>query len=190
MLKTKTFLAKAFAIVMISGLLVSLNLIPGAAVSQTITITPAADAYVDASQAGSNHGTSTTLRVDASPVVNSYLRFVVPNLNGQTISQANLRIHANSGSTQGLVVKAVSNNTWGETTITYTNAPAAGITLASSPAVTSGSWVTLNVSSFVKTQGTFSFSVSTPGSTAISLSARESGANAPQLILRDRKSVV
>lgn len=183
MLKTKNILARAIAIVMICGSLVSLNLIHGAAVSQTSNINPAADAYVDASQATTNHGSATTLRVDASPVVTSYLRFVLPSLNGQTISQASLRVHANSGSTQGLVVKAVSNNSWGETTITYANAPTAGNSLASSPAVTPGSWVTLNVSSYVKTQGTFSFSLSTPGSTAISLSARESGANAPQLIL-------
>jgi hypothetical protein len=40
-----------------------------------VTINPVADAYVIASSASSNYGTSVSLRVDSSPVTRSYLRF-------------------------------------------------------------------------------------------------------------------
>ena len=58
-----------------------------------------------------------------------------------------------------------------------------GSTLATSSAVVSGSWVTLDVTAYVTGEGVYSFGISTPGSTAISLSSRESGADAPQLIV-------
>lgn len=155
--------------------------IPGQ--SQNLSFIPVADAYVNAASASTNYGGSTSLRVDASPVVKSYLRFSVRGLGGQAISQARLLIYASSSSTQGLVAQAVANNTWGETTLNSTNAPALGNTLASSPAVTGGTWVTLDVTSYVTAEGTFSFGVTTPGSTAISLASRESGANSPKLIV-------
>ena len=183
MFKKKPYLVRFFITLLITGLLASLFLIPSAASTQNLTFIPVADAYVDPSQPTSTFGSATTLRVDGSPIVNSYMRFSVLGVGGQTISQVRLLIHANSGSSQGLVAKSVANNTWGESTLNYSNAPATGSTLATSVAVTSGIWVTLDVTSFVTGDGTYSFGVSTPGATAISLSSRESGASAPQLIV-------
>ncbi len=154
-----------------------------ASTQSTMTFTPVADAYVSASYPSTNYGTGTTLRVDGSPDVHSYLRFSLSGLSGQTITAATLRIYANTGSTSGLTARAVSDNTWGETTITYNNMPALGTSLGSSTAVTAGTWVSMDVSAFVKAEGTYSLGVITPGGTAISLASRESGANAPQLVL-------
>src|SRR5512142_1991215 len=151
--------------------------------ASSLTLMPDADSYVSASYPTTNYGTATTLRVDGSPDVRSYLRFSVTGLNGQTITQATLRIHANSSGSAGLTAEAVSDNTWGETTINYNNMPAMGGSLSSSGAVASGSWASMDVTSYVQSEGTYSFGVITPGSTAISLSSRESGADAPQLIL-------
>jgi hypothetical protein len=116
-------------------------------------------------------------------VVNSYLRFTVPSLGGKSISQVRLLIWANSASSTGIAAKTVADNTWGETTITASNAPPMGSTLATSPAVVTGTWITYTVTSYVTGQGTFSFGLSTSGATAISLASRESGAHAPQLIV-------
>jgi hypothetical protein len=149
----------------------------------SFTLTPVADSYVDTSNAGANFGTATTFRVDGSPVVNSYLRFTVPSLSGGTISQVRLLIWANSASSTGIAAKTVADNTWGETTITASNAPPMGSTLATSPAVVTGTWVTYDVTTYIIGQGTFSFGLSTSGATAISLASRESGAHAPQLIV-------
>jgi hypothetical protein len=152
-------------------------------VSQSITFTPDADTYVNAGSTGTNYGTSIALRADASPDVHSYLRFSVSGLGGKTISKARLMIFANSSLTQGINAVAVTDNTWGEVTMNYTNAPPLGGTLATSGAIATGSWVTLDVTSYITGEGTFSLGIVTPSSTAISLASRETGANSPQLII-------
>ncbi len=147
----------------------------------SVTIHPIADAYVVQTSATTNYGTGPTLRVDNNPNIKSYLRFNITNLSG--ITAAKLRLYSNSSSTSGITVKTESNDNWGETTLTYANAPAAGSSLDTSAAVKKGTWISMNVSAYVTGNGMWSFVVSTPGSTAISLAARESGANAPQLII-------
>ena len=151
--------------------------------SSAVTFSDQADTYVSASYPNTNYGSATTLRADGSPDVHSYLRFSVSGLNGQPITRARLRFYMNSGSSAGLVAQAVSDNTWGETAVTFNNAPSLGNTLATSGAVTAGTWTTLDVTTYVTGEGTYSFGVTTPGSTAISFASREAGANAPQLIL-------
>ena len=120
--------------------------------------------------------------MDGSPIVNSYLRFTVSGLSG-TITQVRLLIHANSAGSQGIRAVAVADNSWGETTITFNNAPALGSVLATSAAFVSGATVTLDVTGYITGNGTFSFGITDPTATAISLASRESGANAPQLII-------
>jgi acid phosphatase type 7 len=142
-----------------------------------------ADAYVDKSHASTNFGTSNTLRVDNSPVVNSYLRFTVQGVGLRTISRVRLLVYAYSASSQGITVRTVVDNSWGEKTITANNAPAMGITLVTSPPVASRIWVALDVSAYVTGEGTYSFGLSTSGSTAISLASRESITFSPQLIV-------
>ena len=149
----------------------------------SLTFNPVANSYVDTSNASRNYGTSSALRVDGSPIVNSYLRFNVTGVGASSISQVRLLIYANSGSSSGITAKTVADNTWGETTITASNAPAMGSTLGTSPKVVAGTWITLDVTSYITGDGTFSFGASTAGGTAISLASRESGANAPQLII-------
>ena len=78
---------------------------------------------------------------------------------------------------------AVSDTGWGEKTMIYSNAPALGSVLSSSGAVTANNWVTFDVTSSVTTDGLYAFGITTPSSTAMSVASRESGANAPQLIL-------
>jgi hypothetical protein len=65
-----------------------------------------------------NYGTSTTLRTDNSPDLNSYLRFDVQGLTG-SVTSATLGIYANSSSSVGYDLYAVTDNTWTETGITY-----------------------------------------------------------------------
>ena len=143
--------------------------------SQSALFTPVADTYVNSASPATNYGSLTTLRADGSPDVHSYLRFSVQGLAGRPITRARLLIFANSATGSGISAKAVSDNTWGELTTNFNNAPALGSTLASSGAVTTGTWVTLDVTSYVTTEGTYSFGVITPGATAISMASREIG---------------
>ena len=144
--------------------------------------TPVADSYVNAGSPASNFGTSTTLRADASPDVHSYLRFDVQGLSG-TVTKATLRVFANSASNVGCTANSVSDNTWTESTITYDNAPPVGSALGSSPPFGAGVWVSIDMTAYITGDGSYDVALTTPGSTAVSFASRESGANAPQLII-------
>jgi hypothetical protein len=147
----------------------------------TVTVVPAADSYVDVSLPTKNNGTLTGLRVDGSPVVRSFVRFDVTGLTG-TVTNATLRIFPTSSQATGLTVFSVADNTWGETTITDSNAPPFGTGLGTSGSVTTGAWTNVNVTSAVTGNGQFSFGLSTTNATALALSSRE-GANPPQLVI-------
>ncbi len=148
--------------------------------SSSITLTPVADAYVQSAAAGSNYGLSSQLRTDASPDVRSFLRFDLSAVSGQ-IADAKLRMRAGSANPTGFDVRSVASNGWGETTITHSNAPAAGAVTASSGAVTTGTWAELNVTSLAQPGALMSVAMTSTSSTATSYSSREAGANAPKL---------
>jgi hypothetical protein len=147
-----------------------------------LTFTPVADSYVDASAPTVNNGTKTTLRTDGSPIVNSYLRFSVSGITG-TVTRVRLLIFANSALNTGITANAVADNTWSETTLNFNNAPAMGSALVTSSSIATGTWVTLTVTGYITADGIYSFGITDPSATAISLASRESGANAPQLII-------
>ena len=147
-----------------------------------VSFTPSADVYVDSSNPGLNYGLKTTLRVDGSPFVNGYLRFNLNGLHGSVI-QARLRIYANSASSSGIGALAVNDNNWDEAGITYNNAPSMGNIIGTSNPVAAGTWKEMDVTSLVSGNGLVSFGLKTAGSTAISFASRESGANAPQLVV-------
>jgi hypothetical protein len=141
-----------------------------------------ADAYVNSGSITTNYGSATTLRADASPDVHSYLRFNVQGLSG-TLTRATLRIFANSSSSLGCNANSVSDNTWSESTITYSNAPSVGGVISSSTPFGAGVWITLDVTAYITGNGTYNLGLTTPSSTAISFASREAGTNAPQLII-------
>ena len=148
----------------------------------SLTFTPVADSYVNADSPTTNYGTLTTLRIDGSPIVRSYLRFNVQGLSG-TVTRATLRIFANSATSSSCVANIVGDNTWSESTINYSNAPPLGSALGSSGPISTGTWLSMDVTTYVTGNGTYSLALTTPGGTAVSLASRESGANAPQLII-------
>jgi hypothetical protein len=137
---------------------------------------------VNADGPTTNYGTSTTLRIDGSPIVRSYLRFTVQGLGG-TVTRATLRIFANSAATSGSVANVVNDNTWSENTINYNNAPPLSSALGSSGPISAGTWFNMDVTVYITGNGTYNLALITPGSTAISLASRESGVNTPQLII-------
>ncbi len=158
--------------------------------STAVTFKPVADSYVDSSNTGVNKGTENQIRVDGSPAVNSYLRFDIQNIQS-TITSATLRIFANSNQSLGFSVRGVADNNWQEGVINFTNAPAFSQTVTgSSGPVTGGNWYSVDVSSLARVNGFVSFALTTSNQTAISLASRESGGNAPQLIVNTGGSVI
>jgi cell division septation protein DedD len=151
-------------------------------IASTFTFVPTIDSYVDASNPSTNYSSLTSLRVDGSPIVRSYLRFNVEGLSGN-VARATLLIYANSASNTGFTAHSVSDNSWFELIINYDNAPPMGDALGSSGAFTAGTWVRIDVTPYITGNAAYSFGLTTPGTTAISLASSESGANAPQLII-------
>jgi Zn-dependent metalloprotease len=148
----------------------------------TFTFSPLADAYVNAGSPTSNYGSSTALRMDASPDLHSYLRFNVQGLSGP-VTRATLRVYANSASSLGCTVHSVSDNTWSESTINYNNAPAAGGPLRSSGAFGAAVWIEIDLTPYITGNGTYNLALLTSSSTAVSFASREAGTNGPQLII-------
>lgn len=174
----------AFLFTLPLGLFILLSTVSSSPTSAatSITFVPVADSYVNSGSPTSNYGTSAQLRADASPVTNSYIRFNITGLSGN-ITSATLRVYATSSQSTGYTAATVGDNTWGETTINYSNAPALGSSLASTGAVSANTWTSVNVTAYITGNGTFSVGLATTNSTALAMSSRETGANAPQLVV-------
>jgi archaellum component FlaF (FlaF/FlaG flagellin family) len=146
-----------------------------------LTFTSIADAYVSSGTPAGNFGTATQLRLDATPEQRGYVKFDVQV--GAPIRRAKLRIFTGSASTIGFEVRGVTDSSWGETTITFANAPAASTTVTgTSGGYAAGAWVEIDVTSLVTGSGLVTIALTTTSNTALPLSSRE-GANAPQLIV-------
>ena len=147
---------------------------------QVTTVVPVADSYVEQLSPTRNNGNSASLRIDGSPIVRTYLRFDVAGVTGQ-LEKATLRLFTNSNS-PGHDVRATSN-TWGETTINYSNAPAPSADVSgASFGGDAGQWTTAEVTPLVSGNGTVSMAVDTDHSSAINYASRQS-ANPPQLVI-------
>ena len=147
-----------------------------------LTFNPSADAYVMSTFPSTNYGSATNLRVDSSPVTRSYLRFAVSGVGSGTVQSAILRIYTNSANTTGFAVHGVTDNTWSEGGITYSNSPAVGSVINNSAAFGASVWVAVDVTSYVKADGTYDLAIDSTNTTNTSLAAREA-ANAPQLVV-------
>ncbi|TAK59687.1 MAG: DNRLRE domain-containing protein, partial [Dehalococcoidia bacterium] len=181
----------AGAALIIAAMAWSFGALRGASAAPTTYVnSPVADAFVWATQPSNNYGASKSIRVDGSPLMASYLRFDVPALDGP-VTRATLMVYANSRSSAGWDVHAVADSTWGERTITFNNAPPMGsATFASSGAFAGGDWTSADVTSLVTGSGPLSVALTTSGGTQVNLASRESGANAPRLVIETAGSSV
>jgi hypothetical protein len=155
--------------------------IPGQATS--VAFSPTADTYVNEGNPLSNYGKSPFMRINQSPDIHGYMRFNVTGLNGKTITAVKLRIYANNSNPQGINITNLVNGKWEETTLDYAHAPGTGNVLASSGEITAGSWISMDLTSFITGEGTYDLGITTTGPKAANLATRESGIYAPQLII-------
>ncbi len=151
-----------------------------AATSTSSTVKATADAYVSSAAPSVNYGSSKSLRIDASPIVRSYLRFDLRAVSG-TVTSARLTLFADSASTAGYSV-ARSGDAWTESGITWSNAPAPGAVFASSAPFASGTAVSVDVTPAVTAGCVVDLVVIGRNSTAVRFDSREA-ANPPSLAL-------
>ncbi|WP_374967716.1 DNRLRE domain-containing protein [Terrabacter sp. BE26] len=144
----------------------------------TVSVVASADAYVASNAPDANFGSGTTLQADASPVNIIYLKFDVTNF---TAAPDQVLLHVYTRSTGTTPVKlAVEPSSWTESGITYNNRPALGTLVANSGALTAGTWISIDVTKYVQSNGTYSFALTT-GATAVRLFDSRESANAPYL---------
>ena len=153
------------------------------AMPSSLTFSPDADTYVNATSPDSNYGGAMTFRLDSTPDVRAYVRFIVKGLAGMSIAHARMMIYSNQGSSLGFQIQSVADNSWGERTTNYGNAPALGGVLAASGPISAGSWVTIDLSAYITGEGMYTFGISTTSKSALSFPTRESGQDAPQLVI-------
>jgi hypothetical protein len=182
------------ALVVVAGVIVLATVTGAASLARaamtTITLNPVADASVDLSVPATKYGSSTSLRVDASPTVRSYLRFSLASVTG-TVTKATLLIWAKSSQTTGYDGFALADPgaSWSESTISYSNAPALDTTkIGSSGPVTTGTWTSMDVTQLASAGHVLNLAVATTSNTALALASRESGATSPQLVVETTSS--
>ena len=152
-------------------------------VTNAFTFTPAADAYITKTMPTSNFGTSNMLRLYGGPLGASYLRFEIQGLP-DTVVQATLRLYAHNESNYGFQVRAITNNAWDESTITYGNAPPIGRLITLSEPFDARQWTSVDLTSLVRGDGTYSIVLITFNNTPFSLASRDAiSPYRPQLVV-------
>ncbi|MFI6226424.1 right-handed parallel beta-helix repeat-containing protein [Micromonospora echinospora] len=142
-------------------------------------VTPTADAWVDSMDPATNHGTG-SLKVDGLPVAVAYLRFDAQGVDPEP--SALLRFHVETSSSTGVEVRAVGDEPWQETTLTYHDAPPLGAVVGSSGPVSAGTWVSVDVSALVTGDGPVTVALTTGNDTGVRITSRE-GTAKPELLV-------
>ncbi len=154
------------------------------ALPASITFNVQADTYVNSGLPGSNYGSATVFRLLGSPSdLHAYLRFNVAGLAGAPVVRARLRVYTTTNASVGISAVRVADNSWVETAVNYTTAPPLGSLIAASGPITANNWATIDVTPYITGEGLYSFGLTTTSTSTLSFAARESGANAAQLII-------
>ena len=140
-----------------------------------MTLTPIADAYVSSSSPNGSHGTGYELDVDGSPDKIAYFTFDLSSLGG-TVMSAQFTINSSwDGTVDGGNIQDVSDTSWTESALTYTNRPAlSGVNIASLGPVAPYASATADVTSGVSGNGLLGLAITSTSNDGVAYDARES----------------
>lgn len=144
-----------------------------------------ADASVYAgTNSGKNFGSETVLKVDGSPIVNTYMKFDLSSLAGKNIKGAVLRLK-NSTSVDSNINVNSTVTTWVENTIKYTNKPVAGTAITSFKSGTAEYPAYVDLTNFVNTNkgGVVSILMTTSSADGYYFNSKEATSDKPTLIV-------
>jgi len=182
----RTYITRAAGVIVVFFAGMSLAILPGSRfdvrAQNSQSFTASADTYVYSDKPTSNYASSPKLRVDASPVTQSYLRFDVQGVTG-TVTKATLSIFTVSASSIGFDVRPVADTLWQESGITFAAAPPMGAAVTGSSGLfATGAWTQVDVTSAVTGSGSYSFGLTTTSTANMSLASRET-TTPPQLVV-------
>ena len=150
----------------------------------TLRLAPSADATIKASSASANFGSANSLEIDNSPNINTLMKFDVTGINGRKVTNAKLRLYVTNQSNLGGIFKRVSNTTWTESGVNWSNAPAQDTsTIASFASIARNTWVELNLTSLITADGTYAIRGSSTSSDGAAYNSKEASTNKPELVI-------
>jgi hypothetical protein len=154
-----------------------------APLGSVVSFRPVADAWVNEASPNQNLGGTTRLNVDGRAINTAFLRFDVTGLTAP-VRSAWIELEVVQASSDGGTVHSVSDNTWGESTITFNNQPAIdGPALDSTGPVSVGAILQLDVTPAIDQDGQYSFAITGDGSDGWSVRSREGSPNTPMLFV-------
>jgi chitodextrinase len=146
-----------------------------------LNFAPSHDATISKSSSTRNYGTSTELRADNSPVYQYLLKFNVTGIGTRTVTGANLQLYVANYSAKGGNFYGTTSTSWGESTVTWANAPTVSTSLLTSLGIVNeGQYAQVNLSNYITHDGVYSLRVSTTNKDAAIFASKES-ATRPQL---------
>lgn len=140
------------------------------------------DATIRENRPDRNYGDDVEVEGDGSPIKVGLLRFTVPELGGQSVQSATLRLFVDNSSSAGGTF-SLADNGWSESTVTWNTAPASGSEVGTVGDVDSGTWVELDVTAAVVANGDISFRFSSSARNGVGYQSKEGGPNGAQLVL-------
>ena len=146
------------------------------------TFNPAADSFIVDDMPGSNQGSAPLLRTRGTRM-QSFLRFDVQDLVG-SVTTATLRLYVNSNYGSGYAVYYVSDNSWQEASINYTNAPALEELIYTSETAVPNTWIEVDVTPYVQADGVYNFAIVGTNDQQLTFSSRD-GSFQPELYIVD-----
>jgi hypothetical protein len=150
------------------------------AASSELLLTPRADAFVNKTAPRRNYGSAARLGVDRRPLMRSYLKFRVPELEGE-VQSVTLRVYASGPSVGGLNVRSAGAE-WREDRITWNRQPFRADLVGGSPRVRAGGWTEIELDVTSVQTGRVAFSLLPRIGADIRLRSSES-AKPPQLVI-------
>jgi hypothetical protein len=139
-----------------------------------LTFAPDADTWIQSDTPDANFGSKQVIKVDDSPVKDGLLRFTVSGVGSSMVASAVLRLYCTDGSSDGGSVYRVADNGWDETTVTWNTAPTSDVSpIGSLGPVATGAWATLDVTSLVVGDGTYSVEIAKGTTNAAFYSTKE-----------------
>ncbi|HEX6292697.1 MAG TPA: DNRLRE domain-containing protein [Herpetosiphonaceae bacterium] len=158
-----------------------------------IAVPAIADTSVSAEFPDQNFGLERSLANDANPEEQSFLRFAVEGIPGP-IASATLRLYVlNPSPAASGTVWSMTNTTWDESGVTYTNRPAIdGAPVGGFDHAADDSWVEVNVTSIVAGPGVYSFGISQTGDDGVNFASRDhnNAGRRPHLLITTTEAAV
>ena len=177
--------ASAALVLTLTAVLVSALISADASATTTFTFGPDADATIRADEPDATGGTGLKLSADNSPVMNTLMRFSVTGVGSDIVQSAKLRLYNVNPSNVGGVFARVADNSWSETGVTWNTAPTADPTpLATLGPVALNTWVEVDLTKLVTSDGTFSLRTSSTSADGTGYTSREGTTTLrPQLVV-------